>query len=38
MADVPQFLAGRVEYLVLLGRDIHFFRPKIFAKIWIHGV
>jgi hypothetical protein len=38
VADVPQFLTGRMEHLVLLRGDIHFFGPKIFAKIWVHGV
>jgi hypothetical protein len=38
MADVPQLFTGCLKHLVLLGGNIHLFRPKIFAKIWIHGV
>jgi hypothetical protein len=37
MADVAEFFARGLEYLVRLRRDIHFFRPKIFAEIWVHN-
>jgi hypothetical protein len=38
VADVPKFLAGSVRHLVLLGGNIHFFRPKIFAEMGVHEV
>ena len=38
MTNVAQFVARRLEYLVLLGGDVHLFCPKIFAEIWVHGV
>jgi hypothetical protein len=38
MADAPQFFAGGLKYIILLGGDVHLFGSKIFAKIWIHGL
>ena len=37
VADVPEFVARSGKNLVLLGGNVHLFRPKIFAEIWVHG-
>jgi hypothetical protein len=37
MADLAELLAGSGKHFVRLGGNIHFFRPKIFAEIWVHG-
>jgi hypothetical protein len=37
MPNFVELLAGSGKNLVRLGRDIHLFRPKIFAEIWVHG-
>jgi hypothetical protein len=38
MADSSEFFAGGLEDVILFGGDIHLFRPKIFAEMWVHGV
>jgi hypothetical protein len=37
MANLAKLFAGSRKNLVRLGGDIHFFRPKMFAEIWVHG-
>jgi len=38
MADAAEFFFRSLEDVILLGRDVHFFRPEISAKMWVHGL
>jgi hypothetical protein len=38
VADVFQLFGGSGINLVLLGGDVHLFRPKMFAQMWVHGL
>jgi hypothetical protein len=37
MADLVELFAGSRKNFVRLRGDIHLFRPKMFAEIWVHG-
>ena len=38
MSDLAELFTGSGKHFVRLGGNIHFFGPKIFAEIWVHGV